>query len=258
MRARQASPPGAPFWAVAACLLSGAVLRALVYWASRSEAVETDLGSFPAHAGLRAARGAGLSPAPWSWRCSLSAGVARRWGHCAAQRRAPRARGRRRAPALLVACAGAPCSMRRAARDRARATRSSGLRLADDPMLVMPSEHPWAAPPTTSSIRIVSETAVDRWLRLGPKVAGAATQRGGRGHGPSDAAAGLGAPGPAAAPPPGPACPFLFVTPTLALYAGFHRDDALGLRLHRRLPAGRAALPQRGPAASPVARGPAC
>ena len=38
--ARETSPPGAPYSAVAACLLSGAVLPALVYWASRSEAFE--------------------------------------------------------------------------------------------------------------------------------------------------------------------------------------------------------------------------
>ncbi len=45
--AREASSSGAPFGAVTACLLSGAVLPALVYWASRGEAFEW-IWSFPA------------------------------------------------------------------------------------------------------------------------------------------------------------------------------------------------------------------
>ena len=94
----------------------------------------------------------------------VSAGVASRWGHSAAASRAARV-WKAAGAALLVACAGALL---------VRWPHASGsgdalfwVRLADDPA-VMPSE-PLGRASHYLFYRIVSETSVDRWLRLGPK-----------------------------------------------------------------------------------------
>jgi uncharacterized membrane protein (DUF4010 family) len=92
---REASPPGAPFWAVAACLLSGAVLPALVYWASRSEAFEW-IWHFPTHRGSALPVALGFAGA-FVLALLASAGVSSRWGiSAAASRAAPVWRQRRR------------------------------------------------------------------------------------------------------------------------------------------------------------------
>jgi hypothetical protein len=159
---REASPPGAPFWAVAACLLSGAVLPALVYWASRSEAFEW-IWHFPAHQDSVLLVALGLAGVV-ALALLVSAGVARRWGHSAAPSRAARV-GRAVAAALLVAGAGA--LLVRWPHSATPGDWATWGRLADDPM-IMPSE-PLGRASHYLFYRVISETPLDRWLRLGPK-----------------------------------------------------------------------------------------
>ena len=160
--AREASLPGAPFWAVAACLLSGAVLPALVYWASRSEAFEW-IWRFPDQQGSALLVALGLAGA-FVLALLASARVARRWGRGAVPSRAAQP-WKAAGAALLVACAGALL---------VRWPHSSGsgdwflwLKLADDPAL-MPSE-PLGRASHYLFYQVVSQTPLDRWLQLGPK-----------------------------------------------------------------------------------------
>jgi hypothetical protein len=95
--ARESSPPGAPFRSVAACLLCGAVLPALVYGASRSGAVPWIWG-LPDQAGSARLAALGLAGA---FALLLLAGadvLALRISSVAASR-ALTGRGLRRAPA---------------------------------------------------------------------------------------------------------------------------------------------------------------
>jgi hypothetical protein len=156
--AREASSPGAPFWAVAACLLSGAVLPTLVYWASRSEASEW-IWRFPAQQDSALLVALGLAGA-FALALLASAGVARRWEHSTS--RLWKAVG----AALLVACAGA--LLARWPHRFSLGDAGIWLHLADDPMLM--SSEPLGRGSHYLFYQLVSQTGLGRSLRLGPKV----------------------------------------------------------------------------------------
>jgi hypothetical protein len=160
--AGEVSPPAAPLWAVAACLLSGAVLPALVYWASRSGRFEW-IWHFPAEQGPSLLVALGLSGA-FVLALLASARVASRWGHGALPSHAAGV-WRVAAAALLVAGAGA--LLVRWPHDAGPGDALVWLKLADEPV-VMPSE-PLGRGAHYLFYQIVAGASLDRWLRLGPK-----------------------------------------------------------------------------------------
>ena len=139
------------------------MLPALVYWASRSEAFGW-IWSFPAHQNSELLVALSLAGA-FVLALLASAGVARRWGHSAAPSRSGRLL-KVAGAALLVACAGALLAHWPHTLKKGDAT--IWLHLADKPLL-MPSE-PLGRGSHYLFYRIITETSVDRWFRLGPKV----------------------------------------------------------------------------------------
>jgi len=139
------------------------MLPALVYWASRGEAFEW-IWSFPGQRDSARFVALGLASV-FVLALLVSARVARRWGHGAAPSRATRL-WKAAGAALLVACVGA--LLVRWPHRGAPGDALTWLNLAADPELMPDS--PLGRASHYLFYQVVSQSSVDRWFRPGPKM----------------------------------------------------------------------------------------